>query len=96
MKDIAPVLAAIKKRNDPIVTTSGAPVTIPTPRGNIQSMLVQDPDGYFIEVVQSAPPAGVTSEGNVYDASVGLTIADRAKHAEVLSRSAGIRSQGQP
>jgi catechol 2,3-dioxygenase-like lactoylglutathione lyase family enzyme len=77
VNDIAPVLAAIKKRKDRIVSSSGAPVTIPTPRGNIQLLLIEDPDGYFIEVVQSTPPTGVTSEGNVYDASVGLTIADR-------------------
>jgi len=74
---MAPVLASIKKRNDLIVTSSGAPVAIPSPRGEIHSLLVQDPDGYFVEVVQSALPASVTSEGNVYDVSVGLTIADR-------------------
>ena len=77
VKDMAPVLAAIKRRGDPIVTSSGAPVTIATPRGDIHTLLVQDPDGYFIEVAQSAPPANVTSEGNVYAASIGLTIADR-------------------
>jgi catechol 2,3-dioxygenase-like lactoylglutathione lyase family enzyme len=96
VKDIAPVLAAIKKRKDPIVTSSGAPVTIPTPRGNIQSMLVEDPDGYFIEVVQSAPPAGVTSEGNVYDASVGLTIADRASTLKFYHDLLGFNLTGKP
>ena len=96
VKDIAPVLAALKKRNDPIVTSSGAPVTITTPRGNIQSMVVQDPDGYFIEVVQSAPPAGVTSEGNVYDASVGLTIADRESTLKFYRDLLGFNLTGKP
>lgn len=96
VKDIGPVLAAIKKRNDPIVTSSGAPVTIATPRGNIQSLLVQDPDGYFIEVVQSAPAAGVTSEGNVYDASVGLTIADRESTLKFYHDLLGFNLTGKP
>jgi catechol 2,3-dioxygenase-like lactoylglutathione lyase family enzyme len=79
VKDMAPVISALKKRKDPIVTVGGGPVTIATPSGPIPGILVQDPDGYFLEVVQSRPPAGVTSEGNVYDASIGLTIGDREK-----------------
>ena len=96
VKDMAPVLAAIKKRNDPIVTSSGAPVNIPTPRGNIQVVLVQDPDGYFIEVAQSAPPTGVTSEGNVYSATVGLTIADREKTLKFYHDLLGFDLTGKP
>jgi catechol 2,3-dioxygenase-like lactoylglutathione lyase family enzyme len=96
VKDMAPVLAAIKKRNDPIVTSSGAPVSIPTPRGTIQSLLVQDPDGYFVEVVQSAPPAGVTSEGNVYEVSVGLSIADRESTLRFYRDLLGFDLKGNP
>jgi catechol 2,3-dioxygenase-like lactoylglutathione lyase family enzyme len=76
VKDMEPVLAAIKKMNVPIITTSGAPVTIVTPNGKIRSLLVRDPDGYVVEVVDSAPPAGTTAPGNVYAASMGLTVAD--------------------
>jgi catechol 2,3-dioxygenase-like lactoylglutathione lyase family enzyme len=96
VKDMAPVLATIKKRHDPIVTTSGAPVTIATPRGEIHSMLVQDPDGYFLEVVQSTPPSGVTSEGNVYDASVGLTIAGRESTLKFYHDLLGFDLKGKP
>lgn len=76
VKDMQPVLAAIKKRNDPIITSSRRPVTIHTANGDIHSMLVRDPDGYVIEVVESKPPEGVTSDGNVFGASAGLTVAD--------------------
>jgi catechol 2,3-dioxygenase-like lactoylglutathione lyase family enzyme len=76
VKDMQPVLAAIKKRNDPIITTSGAPVALHTPNGDIHSMLIRDPDGYVIEVVESKPAPGVTSDGNVYGASMGLSVAD--------------------
>jgi catechol 2,3-dioxygenase-like lactoylglutathione lyase family enzyme len=96
VKDIAPVLVAIKKRKDRIVTSSGAPVTIPTPRGNIQALLIEDPDGYFIEVAQSTPPSGVTSEGNVYDASVGLTIADRESTLKFYHQLLGFDLNGKP
>jgi catechol 2,3-dioxygenase-like lactoylglutathione lyase family enzyme len=76
VKDIEPVLAAVKKMNVPIITTSGAPVTIDSPNGKLRSILIRDPDGYIVEVVESAPPAGATAAGNVYGASMGLTVAD--------------------
>jgi catechol 2,3-dioxygenase-like lactoylglutathione lyase family enzyme len=76
VKDMAPVLAAIKKLNSPIITTSGGPVTIETPNGKIRSMLIRDPDGYVIEVVESTPAEGVKADGNVFGASMGLTVAD--------------------
>jgi catechol 2,3-dioxygenase-like lactoylglutathione lyase family enzyme len=76
VKDMEPMLAAVKKLNTPIITTSGAPVTIETPNGKIRSMLIRDPDGYVIEVVESKPPEGVIAAGNVFGASMGLTVAD--------------------
>jgi catechol 2,3-dioxygenase-like lactoylglutathione lyase family enzyme len=76
VKDMAPVLAAVKKDNVPIITTSGAPVTIETPNGKIRSMLIRDPDGYVVEVVESKPVEGVKADGNVFGASMGLTVAD--------------------
>lgn len=76
IKDFAPVLEAIKKRHDPIITTSQAPVKIDTPNGGISSLLIRDPDGYVVEVVESKPPSGDTTTGNVFGASMGLTVAD--------------------
>jgi catechol 2,3-dioxygenase-like lactoylglutathione lyase family enzyme len=76
VKDMTPVLAAIKERNDPIITTSQAPVTIETPNGKIRTMLIRDPDGYILEVVESKPAEGVKADGNLFGASMGLTVAD--------------------
>ena len=76
VKDMQPVLDAVKKDNVPIITTSGGPVTIETPNGKIRSMLIRDPDGYVVEVVESKPAEGVKADGNVFGASMGLTVAD--------------------
>jgi len=76
VKDMTPVLAAIHKRKDQIITTSQAPVTIKTPNGEIHSMLVRDPDGYVVEVVESKPTAEMNAPTNVFGASMGLTVAD--------------------
>jgi catechol 2,3-dioxygenase-like lactoylglutathione lyase family enzyme len=76
VKDMEPVLAAVKKLNIPVITTSGGPVTIETPNGKLRSMLIRDPDGYVIEVAESKPANGIKADGNVFGASMGLTVAD--------------------
>jgi catechol 2,3-dioxygenase-like lactoylglutathione lyase family enzyme len=51
-------------------------VTLPTNNGKLRGLLVRDPDGYVVEVAETPPPPGVTSDGNVFGASMGLTVAD--------------------
>ncbi len=95
VKDMEPVLAAVKKMNVPIITTSGAPVTIETPNGKIRSMLIRDPDGYVVEVVESKPAEGVNADGNVFGASMGLTVADMESTLKFYHDLLGFRPQGQ-
>lgn len=76
VKDLEPVLAAVKKRNIPVITTGGSPAMIPTANGKVRGLLIRDPDGYVLEVVESKPGEGVQADGNVFGASMGLTVAD--------------------
>ena len=76
VKDLEPVLAAMKKDNVPVITTGGAPAMIPTANGKVRGLLIRDPDGYVLEVVESKPGEGVQADGNVFGASMGLTVAD--------------------
>ncbi len=76
VKDLEPVLAAVKKGNVPVITTGGEPAMIPTANGKVRGLLIRDPDGYVLEVVESKPGEGVQAEGNVFGASMGLTVAD--------------------
>jgi catechol 2,3-dioxygenase-like lactoylglutathione lyase family enzyme len=77
VKDMEPVLlAAAKRGNVPVITTGGLPAMIPTANGKVRGLLIRDPDGYVIEVVESKPGEGVQADGNVFGASMGLTVAD--------------------
>jgi hypothetical protein len=61
VKDIDPIFAALKKANAPIVTTSGAPVKIDPADATLRSILVRDPDGYIVQVIQIPPRPPQTS-----------------------------------
>lgn len=76
VRDIEPVVAAIRRLNAPILTTSRALVALSTPLGNAQAIVFRDPDGYIVEAVQAPVPADAPATGNVVGAIMGLTVED--------------------
>lgn len=73
VRDIDTLVANAKKANAPIVTTGGDPVEISTPAGKTRSIVLRDPDGFFIRLIQQAAPAGAP-ETNVYRVSLAYTM----------------------
>jgi catechol 2,3-dioxygenase-like lactoylglutathione lyase family enzyme len=53
VRDLDAVVAAAKKRGAPIVTRSGAPVTVMTKAGAVRAIVMRDPDGYLVRAVQA-------------------------------------------
>jgi catechol 2,3-dioxygenase-like lactoylglutathione lyase family enzyme len=75
VRDLDAIVAAAKKVNAPIVTRSGAPVTVPTSAGNAKAIIMRDPDGYFVEAIQGTPAAD-SPDGAIIGAIMGLTVRD--------------------
>jgi catechol 2,3-dioxygenase-like lactoylglutathione lyase family enzyme len=75
VKDIDVVAARLKKAGAHILTAAGGPVEI---QGIEKGFFVQDPDGFVIEVTQLTPlpAAAANAAGNIFGASVEITIAD--------------------
>lgn len=71
VRDMDAVFAAIRKSGAPIITRSGAPVKLGA-NGDIRSILIRDPDGYILEVINTPPAAGAP-EGMVHGTAMGLT-----------------------
>jgi catechol 2,3-dioxygenase-like lactoylglutathione lyase family enzyme len=75
VRDIDAVVAAAKKANAPILTKNGMPVTVPTSIGNAKSIVMRDPDGYFVQAIQGTAGADAP-EGAVLGAIIALTVRD--------------------
>jgi catechol 2,3-dioxygenase-like lactoylglutathione lyase family enzyme len=73
VRDIDSLVANAKKANAPIVTTGAAPVEIVTAKGKTRSIILRDPDGFFLQLIQEAPAAGAP-EGNVHRVSLAYTM----------------------
>jgi catechol 2,3-dioxygenase-like lactoylglutathione lyase family enzyme len=93
VRDIAPVMAAITAMNAPIVTSSKAPVKVQTGPGPATAIVVRDPDGYLVEVLQVAPPAGAP-EGNLIGSMPGETVADIAASQRFWHDVMGLQATG--
>jgi catechol 2,3-dioxygenase-like lactoylglutathione lyase family enzyme len=76
VRDLGPVVAAIRRLDAPILTASRAPVALSTPIGNVKGITFRDPDGYIVEAVQVQASADAPATGNVVGAIMGLTVDD--------------------
>jgi catechol 2,3-dioxygenase-like lactoylglutathione lyase family enzyme len=75
VRDLDPVVAAVKRAGTPILTKSGAPVALKRPDGEVKAVYFRDPDGYIVEAIQVPAPADAPP-GNVLGAIMGLTVRD--------------------
>jgi catechol 2,3-dioxygenase-like lactoylglutathione lyase family enzyme len=95
VRDIDVVFAAIQKAKASIVTLSGAPLRVSDGKLTARSVLIRDPDGYLIQVVQAAPDqiARLAGTSPVVQAGIGVTVADLEKSKRFYSGILGFDVQ---
>jgi len=100
VRDIDEAVANAKKANAPIVTTGGEPVEIKTPEGKTRSMIIRDPDGFFVQIIQDtpnpwqdAPPPGAP-QGNVHRVSLAYTMDNAESTAKFYNGMLGLQLTG--
>jgi catechol 2,3-dioxygenase-like lactoylglutathione lyase family enzyme len=93
VRDLDEAVAKARRANAPIVTTGGVPVEITTARGKTRSILVRDPDGFFVQVVQETPADGAP-EGNVHRVSLAYTIDSAESTAKFYNGMMGLELTG--
>jgi catechol 2,3-dioxygenase-like lactoylglutathione lyase family enzyme len=93
VRDLDSAVANAKKANAPIVTSGGEPVEIATANGKARSIILRDPDGFFLQVVQEEPPPGAP-EGNVHRVSLAYTMESAEATAKFYSGMLGVDLSG--
>jgi catechol 2,3-dioxygenase-like lactoylglutathione lyase family enzyme len=93
VRDLDSVLAAAKKANAPIVTTGGAPIEIATARGTARSIVLRDPDGFFVQLVEEAAPADAPP-GVVHRVALAYTMEDATATERFYGGMMGIALTG--
>jgi catechol 2,3-dioxygenase-like lactoylglutathione lyase family enzyme len=93
VRDIDTALANARKANAPIVTTGGAPVEITTAAGKARSVIIRDPDGFFVQLIQDTPAAGA-AEGNVHRVSLAYTMESAETTEKFYTGMMGVELSG--
>ena len=93
VRDIDTAVANAKKANAPMVTTGGAPIEVMTPAGKARSIILRDPDGFFVQLIQDAKlieDGADAPEGNVHRVSLAYTMESADATAKFYSGMMGI------
>ncbi len=93
VRDIDATVASAKKANATFVTTGGAPVEITTAKGKARSIVLRDPDGFFLQLVEEAPAAGAPA-GNLHRVSLAYTMEDAGATRNFYTGMMGVELAG--
>ena len=96
VRDLAPVLARVKMSTATVVTGGGNPVRLGF--DGSQAVLVSDPDGFFVELVQHdpAPATKAPAESNFIDVGFTFVVSDTSRMVRVFKDALGFELQTGP
>ena len=83
VRDVDTLLARVKKAGTSVVTPGAAPVQVIFGATKGRAILVKDPDGYFVELVQPATFSADAPPADVIGAGVRLTVGDTERTMRV-------------
>jgi len=91
VRDLDAAFARLKQLGAPIVTRSGAPVRLSLGSQQVRMVVVQDPAGHFVELVQpdALSPAQAAATTNVVGVRVRFTVADVEQSARLYRDALG-------
>jgi predicted enzyme related to lactoylglutathione lyase len=92
VRDLAPVLTRIKQSGASVLTTGGEPVKL---TDGSRAVLVQDPDGFFVEVIQRNPEPATKApaDANFISVSFAFSVSDAGRMARVFREALGFTPQ---
>ena len=88
VRDIAAAFAPLKKAGVPVVTPGGEPIAFGQNQA-ARGVIVSDPDGHFVELLQLAPlpETSAPAASNIIGARVRMTVADTDQTLHVTAIS---------
>lgn len=84
VRDLDGIMARVRQAKASVVTAGGAPMSVAGREGRSRRVMLQDPDGFFVELVQpEALPAGsAQASNNIFNIGFAVTVADMDRMME--------------
>ncbi len=98
VRDVDTVLARLRRLGAPIVTRGGAPVAVSVGGRNARIVVVKDPGGHYVELVQPEPlpETQAPATADVIGVRVRLTVDDVDRALRLYREALGLELQNQP
>lgn len=98
VRDLDATLARLEALGAPVVTSGGAPATLPFGDQEARMVVVKDPDGHFVELVQPErmPATEAPADSNVVDVRVRLTVEDVERSLPLYRDALGLEVLSAP
>jgi len=94
VRDIDAAFTKLKAAGVPIVTTGGLPLAMST-ANKTRAVIVQDPDGHFVELAQldPLPPTTAPASSNVIGIRLRVTVGDMERTVRFYDQQLGLKGQ---
>jgi len=98
VRDFDATLGRLKALGTPVVTSGGAPALLPFGAQKARMVVVKDPDGHFVEIVQpeQPPETQAPATANVVGVRVRLTVEDVERSMQLYRDALGLKVLGEP
>src|SRR5204863_5465879 len=92
VRDLDATMARLKSLHTVIVSSGGAPATLPFGAQKARMVVVKDPDGHFVEIVQpdQQPETQAPATSNIVEVRVRLAVADVEKSVRLYHDTLGL------
>jgi len=88
VRDLATIMARVKKSTTTVITRGGG--AVPVDNGS-QAILLSDPDGFFVELVQRNPTPATKADSPFVDVSFTFVVSDTNRMAQVFKDALGFQ-----
>jgi len=86
VRDLDGIMARVRQAKATVVTAGGEPVSVAGREGRSRRVMLQDPDGFFVELVQPEvlPAGSAQASNNIFNIGFGVTVADMGRMVDAF------------
>jgi catechol 2,3-dioxygenase-like lactoylglutathione lyase family enzyme len=97
VRDIEGSFTQAKFKGATVVTDTGAPLIIKDEHGTGRAVLLKDPDGFYVQLIQrDVPPPPTAPAGNIIDVGFAVTVDDMDRTMRVFRDTLGFKTTEDP
>lgn len=95
VKDLDPIIDRVKKSNTPVISVGGQPVSIGVSQGQVRALVVKDPDGFYVELLQpvTLPASAAEATNNVINTGFAFTVDNAERMMQLFKDAFGFQME---